>query len=207
MIMQEFAPCLYERAVTSRRNEIKNKIKKLMIKGITHMAVKKLSWTRADGKQILWEALTSVTKDLFDKGTELQKYEEDGIDTFIENMAFIGDMGKLNIVDELSTLSAISHICRQHEREHHPALIIGAEAIILNSDIDLSATPTGRSILEYLCRANPDFFYITEQCLSEQDSEPHKVKANYYAPDESFITDCFESIPENEFCDLYDTKS
>jgi len=43
MIIQEFAPFLCERAVTSQRNEIKNKIKKLMIKGITLRAVKKLS--------------------------------------------------------------------------------------------------------------------------------------------------------------------
>jgi len=116
-------------------------------------------------------------------------------------------MGKLNIVDELSTLSAITHICRQHERELHPALIIGAEAIISKSGIILSATPIGRFILEYLCGANRERFNITEQYLFEQDNIPHKVEANYYAPEESFVTDCFEPILDNEFYDLYDSNS
>jgi len=137
---------------------------------------------------------------------ELQSYDEKGIYTFLGNMSFIGDMGKLNIVNEISILSALSHLCRQHQRELHPALVIGAEAIILNSDIDLCATPTGRVILEYLCRTNPNRFNIAKECFHEQDNELYKVRADYYTPDKHFDIDYYEPSQDDEFYDLYDSK-
>jgi len=206
MIIQEFAPCLSEGRVTSHINEIKRRIKNIMIEGIKLRAVKKLSQTRTDGKQLLWEALTSVTQDLFEKGTELKSYDEEGIETFIGNMSFIGDMGKLNIVNEVSTLSTLSHICRQHQHELHPVLLIGAEAIIQNSNIDLTATPTGQVILEYLYRTNQNWFDLSKECHHEQDIELYKVRADYYTPDESVVNDYCEKSPDYEFYDLYDTR-
>jgi len=53
MIIQDFAPCLSVRTVTSHIKEIKSKIKKIMIQGIKLRAIKKLSQTREDGKKIL----------------------------------------------------------------------------------------------------------------------------------------------------------
>merc|ERR1719285_949005 len=122
-------------------------------------------------------------------------------------MAFIGNVGKLNIVDEMSTLAALIHLCRQHQCEQHPALIIGAEAVVLKSDIDLSATPTGRVIFEYLCRTNPNRIYIASDCLSDQHGEVYKVKADYNTPDKSFHIDYCAPLPDYEFYDLYDSMS
>lgn len=122
-------------------------------------------------------------------------------------MAFIGNMGKLNIVDKMSTISALIHLCRQHQREQHPALIIGAEAIVLKSDIDLNATPTGRVIFEYLCRTNPNRIHIASDYLSEQHSEVYKVKADYNTPDKSFHIDYCAPLPNYDFYDLYDSMS
>ena len=89
------------------------------------------------------------------------------------------NMGKLNIVNEVSTLSTLSHICRQHQHELHPVLLIGAEAIIQNSNIDLTATPTGQVILEYLYRTNQNWFDHPKECHHEQDIELYNVRADY----------------------------
>jgi len=188
LIIQEFAPCFNDKAATSQIYEIKSRVKKFMIKGIMRRAIKKLSCTRADGKRLLWEALTSVAMDLFDRGMELRNYDDDGSDTFISNMAFIGDMAKLDIIDEMSTLSALSHLCKQHQFEGHPALIIGAEAIVVKSDIDLIATPTGRVIHEYLCCPNPNGIYFPEECLSDLPDDLYSDGTDY-TPDESLFID------------------
>jgi len=202
MIIQEFAPSLTEFLNTSKLYEIKAKIKNVMIKGIKLRAIKKLLQTRADGKQLLHKALTAVTTEIFENGTEVQSYDVEGIETFIGNMAFIGYMARLNIVDESSTLSALSHLCRQHQRELQPALLIGADVIISNSKIDLCATTTGRVILEYLVHKNSDRMLINNEYLSEHQFEKYTDTVDC-GPHES----SFESLPGAEFYDLYDNKS
>jgi len=202
MIIQEFAPSLNEFLTTSKQYEIKGKIKNVMIKAIKQRAIKKLLHTRTDGKQLLRKALIAVTTDIFEKGTKVQSYDVDGIETFIANMAFIGYMARLNIVDESSILSALSHLCRQHQREMQPALIIGADVIISNSKIDLCATTTGRVILEYLVHRNSDRMLINNEYLSEHQFEKYTDTVDC-GPHES----SFESLPGAEFYDLYDSKS
>jgi len=202
MIVQEFVPWLSWRAVPSQLYWIKSKVQELMIHGIERRAIEQLSQTRTDGKQLLKEALTSVITDLIEKSTELQSYGEEGINTFIGNMAFIGDMAKLNLVDKWSILSALSHLCRQHQREQHPAYIIGAKAIVLKSDIDLNATVIGLVIHEYIFRPNPNRIQFAEDGLFEQHSELWKDGTNY-STDESFATDGFEPSQEYDFYDLY----
>jgi len=200
VIMQEFLPSLNEFIISSELYEIKSKIKNAMIRAIKLRAIEKPLQTKSKRKQLLQEVLTAVTTKLFEDGTELRHYDVEDIESFLGNMAFIGYMGRLNIVDERSTLCAISHLCRQHQREQKPALIIGAEAIVSNSRIDLCSTPAGRVIFEYLCLINPNPMQVTKGSLEEQFYQ-YKDLADY-SPDENSV----ECLTGTEFYDLYDSS-
>jgi len=198
-IIHEFAPSLNEFIISSELYRIKTRIKKSMVKVIKRRAIENPLQTKTQRKQLLQDALTAVTTEVFQEGTDLQHYDEQSIEIFIGNMAFIGYMGRLNIVDETSILCAISHLCRQHQREQKPALIIGAETIVSNSRIDLSATPTGRVIFEYICLTNPYAAEISKEYLAEE--QQYKDLTDYPAHEISV-----ESTTEKDFYDLYDTS-
>jgi len=198
-IIQEFAPSLKEFIVSSELYRLKTRIKKSMIRLIKLRAIEKPLQTKSQRKQLLQDALTAVTTGVFEEGTDLQYYNDQSIETFIGNMAFIGYMGRLNIVDEMSILCAISHLCRQHQREQKPELIIGAETIVSNSRIDLSTTPTGRVIFEYICRTSPYADEINKGYLCEEQHNKHLT--DYPTHDISV-----DRTTETEFYDLYDTS-
>jgi len=198
-IIQEFAPTLNEFIVSSDLYRLKTRIKKSMIRLIKLRAIEKPLQTKSQRKHLLQDALTAVTTEVFEEGTDLQHYNERTIETFLGNMAFIGFMGRLNIVDEMSILCAISHLCRQHQREQKPELIIGAKTIVSNSRIDLSTTPTGRIIFEYICLTNPYVVEINKGYLSEEQHYKHLT--DYPTNDISV-----ERTTETEFYDLYDTS-
>ena len=162
-------------------------------------AIEKPLQAKSQRKQLQQDALNAVTTEVFEEGTDLQHYKDQSIETFLGNMAFIGYMGRLNIVDEVSILCAISHLSRQHQREPKPELMIGAETIISNSRIDLSTTSTGRIIFEYICHRNPYSVEINRGYLSEEQHYEHL--AEYPTHEISF-----ERRTQTEFYDLYDTN-